>query len=339
LAGSAAATDQDGRFEIESLPVGDGMPLVVHADGVATDYRILGERDCYSLDTHPIIMNRRGTRLHVRFFAPGQSAATARFYILPAASKRDTRLLSYPLFWPAIAPLSASKDGTVTFEGLPWGVHIRIMVQYSGGPPSVSEELVLDRFEAQCVIHGSATRQLAGRVVDASGRAVANAFLTARAGGTGLSLKGGTWLLPGAAYIRDAATAQTAGDGSFAMPMVWGEGRSGLVSIEAAGLVGLEYPVSADGASPQRFVLYPAGAQGKPELLLQGRDLPDFVHVLIHNEAGQRGPYPWPTAEVFDLPLRQSAVVRVGLRVDEGEPQNQTVFVDGERSLQVGPKR
>ena len=339
LAGSAATTDTDGRFETEALPVGDGMPLVVYADGVAMDYRILGERDCHNLDAHPITMNRRGTRLHVRFFAPGESAATARFYILPAASKRDTRLLSYPLFWPAVVPLSASKDGTVTFEGLPWGVRIRVMVQYSSGPPVISEELVLDRFEAQCVIHGSASKQLAGRVVDANGQAVANAFLTARAGGTGLSLKGGTWLLPGAAYIRDAAVIQTAGDGSFAMPMVWGEGRTGLVSIEAPGLVGLEYSVSAEGETPRRFVLYPAGAQGQPELLLQSRDLPDFVHVLIHNEAGQRGPYPWLTEEAFELPNPRSAVVRVGLRVDEGELRNETVFVDGEQLLQVSSKR
>jgi hypothetical protein len=86
-------------------------------------------------------------------------------------------------------------------------------------------------------------------------------------------------------------------------------------------------------------VLYPAGTQGQPELLLQSRDLPDFVHVLIHNEAGQRGPYPWLTEEAFELPLRRSAVVRVGLRIDQGELRNETVFVDGEQPLQVSSKR
>lgn len=333
LAGATATTGTDGFFETQPVPVGDGMPLVVEAEGLATRFRILGAGQCLSLEARPITMNRRGTRLLARFFSAG-TATGARFFILPAGG-RESGLLSYPLFLPAVAPVVVAKDGSASIGGLPWGVRIRLMVQHADGPPVVSDELVLDRFEVRCVLHGGHARQLAGRVVDVRGRAVQGAFLTARAGGTGLTLKSGSWLLPGAAYIRDAAVAHSAEDGSFVLPMVWGEGNKGLVAVEASGLVGLEYQVSAQAAPPNRFVLHEAGGVGRPELVLHGRDLPAFVHVLVRSDGTQQGPFPWATDQTFELPLRRTALVRVVMRVDDGQPRTQTVFVDGGRPLEI----
>lgn len=332
LAGTATKTDADGHFETAPQPVGDGMPLVVQADGKATEFRILGQSQCHALSMQPITMNRRGTRLRARFFGPAPEQA--RFFILPAGA-RDTRLLAYPLFMPAVHPVPASADGTVTFDGLPWGVRIRVMVQHPSGPPVVTKELVLDRFEARCVLHAGSARQLTGRVVDASGRGIPGAFLTARAGGTGLALKASSWLLPGPAYLRDASATQTTDDGGFTLPMVWGESRTGLLSIEAPGLVGLEYPISATGAAPQDFVLYRAGPGGRPELQLSGAGLPEFVHVSIRNDATGGGPYPWVTAESFELPLRRAALMQVDTRIDDGPSTRRMVFVDGQHQFKV----
>ncbi|MEE2886497.1 MAG: carboxypeptidase-like regulatory domain-containing protein [Planctomycetota bacterium] len=333
LAGATATTGEGGGFETEPIPVGNGMPLVVQAKGLASMFRILGAGECLTLDARPITMNRRGTRLLARFFSAA-APADLRFFILPAGG-REAGLLSYPLFLPAVVPVPVAEDGSVSIEGLPWGVRIRLMVQHPAGPTVLSEELVMDRFEVRCVLHGGSARQLAGRVVDARGRAVEGAFLTARAGGTGLVLKAGTWLLPGAAYIQDAAVGRSARDGSFALPLVWGAARRGLISVEAAGLVGLEYSIPAGATPPKRLVLYEMGGAGKPELVLQAKDLPAFVHVLVRNDGGQQGPFPWSTDAAFEIPLRRTALVEVVTQVDDGQTRTHTVFVDGRRPLQV----
>ena len=231
--------------------------------------------------------------------------------------------------------MPVAEDGSVCIEGLPWGVRIRLMVQSPVGPPLLSDEMVLDRLEARCVFHVAPSRELRGRVVDDAGRAVGGATLTARAGGTSLVLKSTTWLLPGAAYVQDAVMVDSAEDGSFALPMWWGESRPGLVTVEAAGFVGLEYPTPVGVGLPDRLVLYEAGRGGPPGFLLQGDSLPEFVHVSIRQDGAQRGPFPWDTGQEFELPLRRAALVEVVTRVDEGPSHAQAVFADGRRRVEI----
>jgi len=295
-------TDAEGTFTLPALPVGRGIPLVVHAEGHAAHWRAV---DWSGFAQRPFTVTLApSAELEVVFGGMADEPGEGVVWLAPASHGAESK--HYPFFWPAVAgPIALDATGTARIRDLPRGASVEVEVAHPAVPyVGRGVAVTLRPNVARVVVPMPRADVLRGCVVQDGGEPLAGVRVLARRAERAVAVRDAGWLLPRAVHAYGAATAVTAADGSFAVARIGSDATVLELSAEGHRTAVLEWRGGADvGTIP----LPPLSRDGDPALRL---------------DLGVEGPFrvravgsTWRTTESAEWRLGDPAVVAVAVEV------------------------
>ncbi len=342
-AGAEAQTDERGRFEVAGVPGGDGVPIVVQAEGMATQHLVLqltGPADALRFDLAP------AATVQVQLAAEAVAGASPQLFVAPAGSGAHTAALAYPFFFQAVrGGVPFDGDGRAQLRDLPRGIAVRLHLQ-DPLRASVDAPVVTTGAElARAQLRAQEVPLLHGQLILARGGAPADGIVRATVPGAGTRrIVEQDWILPPAAHLDGDLVAHVAADGSFTIGLRQ-QGRNALVTAIAPGCWqrSVELRGRPDGpAAPWLMPAFSGDAVAEtPELRLDFPAAGPFELRIRQHGKTLRDWTRWSPAEPFRVALREPVLLDLDvtrLPLDGSEPtvtQLRDVVVTGAQALVV----
>ncbi len=176
-------TDRAGKFSIV-VAGGQGVPLMVRAEGWASQYRVVQVSGVQARDF--VFQLDPSASVRVQFAAQINEPERGRVFVLPSGSSNtdgvSIALLQYPFFLHGIGNgLQLDASGACEVSDLPRSVDVSLLVQH---PQVASVRPVRHRLGSRSkrpvVVQVGRGPELAGRVVDLDGKPIAGALVVSR---------------------------------------------------------------------------------------------------------------------------------------------------------------
>lgn len=317
LAGKQVRTSDDGRFEL-AVAGGEGLPLVVWADGKAAQVTVL---EAFTNSSVRVVL-QPGAQVRVRAIgAVGKSEPMPQVFVLPAHEPRTSAEAQYPFFLQALlGGVAIGPRGLATVSNLPLGGRFRLVVVHdrilADGAPAVEARARGTDVSVLLEIAGV----VRGKVVRQDGLPVAGAWVATwpEAASDRLGREAGSaCALPPLAYFPSGRLERSAADGSFHIARSLRRGPSRLVAAQRAWATevtvrGMMADLEHDLTLPRADFDDQAGAASLRLLAAH----PGRYRVRVV----ERGKQPRPTASwtgtaPFLIPLRSPAMADVEVTI------------------------
>jgi hypothetical protein len=312
----AVTTDAEGHFELDTW-AGDGVPLVVEADGHASQWRSLQVLE--NGENLRVVPLPEGGELAVQLAGEARAVEAARVFVVPLASLA-TEWVQFPFFLQLLGRGTAVQaNGRATLRGLPRTGSIGVVVQHPGLPLAAPVEARPGALRAPLLVPLSLQPLATGRLVDADGAPVAGALALLRPGGRAMPASGSLRMLPPGLDAQGCTLAYGAADGTLAMA---GSAAAGSVlSLRAPGYAGRDLPFTAAWLTEP--IVLPVWRGGEPSLR------------LLPPRAGGRWQSEWNLSGGLQLTHEAGASPTVALPQAGRFEVQVTTFVGSERKATV----
>jgi hypothetical protein len=250
------ATDAEGRFAA-AVPAGDGIPVVVRADGLASGHRVVAVR--YDDGAEELYVLAPESRLEVQLVGDEDALQDATVRPVPL-DEWTTELLRYPFFAvPLLQQHPADGRGVAVVAGLPLGARIGVVAGGPRLPVTASAAVELRSPSERVTVPVRVLPLLRGTIGDEDGRPVAGAAICCWPRGREPRLRGeDRWLLLPAAEAAGVVAARTDEAGAFAIARP--DGGACVLRVRSPGRAGLEMAVPAAG--PELRLVLPRWREG-----------------------------------------------------------------------------
>lgn len=311
----AVATDAEGHFELDTF-AGDGVPLVVEADGHASQWRSLQVLELG--ENVRVVPLPEGGALEVQLAGEARAVESARVFVVPLAALA-TEWVQFPFFLQVLGRgVAVQANGRATLRGLPRTGSIGVVVQHPGLPLSAPVEVRRATQRAPLLVPLRLQQLQAARLVDAAGAPVAAALALLRPGGRAMPASGSLRMLPPGLDALGCTLAYGAVDGTLALA---GSDAGSVLSLRAPGYAGRDLPVTA--ALLAEPIVLPVWRGGEPALR------------LLPPRAGVRWQSEWNLSGGLQLTHEAGASPTVALPHPGRFEVQVTTFVGSERKATV----
>ena len=257
----AVTTDAEGHFELDTW-AGEGAPLVVEADGHASQWRSVQVLE--QGENLRVVPLPDGVELTVQLAGEAREVEAARVFVVPLAALA-TEWVQFPFFLQLLGRGTAVQaNGRATLRGLPRTGSIGVVVQHPGLPLAAPVEVRPGALRAPLLVPLRLQPLATGRLVDTNGEPIAAAMALLRPGGRAMPASSSLRMLPPGLDALGCTLAYGAADGTLALAATVEPGS--VLSLRAPGHAGRDLPFTA--ALLGEPIVLPVYAGGEPALHL-----------------------------------------------------------------------
>ncbi|MBK8975986.1 MAG: carboxypeptidase regulatory-like domain-containing protein [Planctomycetes bacterium] len=241
-----APSDADGRFELDGVPAGAGVPVVAEAAGHAAAFVVVDHDPQRAGDDLALTLRPGGT-IEVVLASDLPDPAGCAIVLAPSTGAEGrAELRDFPLWLGALDRAerpALDPQGRGRVDGVPRAVAFDVVLEHPrlAGGAAIARDVVCRGATVRVVVPGSTATDLASGVVRAAdGTPVGGARIVAEPE-HGAPLRGRGLLLPAAAHARLRAETETAADGSFALAR---PSRGSVLRVTTPGGPTLRWPAA-----------------------------------------------------------------------------------------------
>jgi len=226
------AVDEEGAFEAD-VPVSDGVPLVVRADGFASQWRSIKVSGQMGALTE---MMQPAATVHVQLATRAVEMDKARAFVVSQGDV-SSGVSQWPFFWQCLTGgYEVSDQGQVQIKDLPQNGTVGVLIRHPTAPLMAATKVKLGQKEVRSVVPLRMGSQMLGVVVDEEGNGVAGASLWALRAGQRLNGARSLRLLPPHLDVIGSCYAQAGADGHYVIGAL--DDERSVLSVRAHGYAG-----------------------------------------------------------------------------------------------------